>query len=298
MRNIMQLASAHRRSIVFFAAVLALVTLFVLASGLESVDLQPGEMYVMAEEEIQETEAGGRRLLVVAEGEPGSQLLAAFLLVAMVVGIFTLYTRKDVKKAAINVLRLGLQLFLVYLLIVFFNRPADIPEENVSPPLPLEISGDVDTFRPVEYVAPDTPQWFVFGFSFAVILAAGLGGWLAWRFLRPQEEPALQQELARIARRTLRDLEDCEDWGDAVIRCYVEMSEALNLRHGIYRTRSMTPNEFIQHVSRSSLPLEPVRALTRLFEHARYGGRSSGPKEAYEAVRCLNQIIEACEAKP
>jgi hypothetical protein len=76
------------------------------------------------------------------------------------------------------------------------------------------------------------------------------------------------------------------------------MSEAFDHHRGITRSRSMTPTEFISYIDRHSMPVEPVRTLTRLFEQARYGGRSSGPKETSEAMNCLHQIIASCKVKP
>jgi hypothetical protein len=280
---------------VLIAAILALLTLFPLVSGLESVDLKPAEREGGQEEDLGDQPAVELPALV-SEVDPDAQPFVSFFIAAMVVIMIVIFLRKASKRVLMNVLSFGVQVLIMYAILAYFYAP---PEEigASGPPAPSASIGSGNDEIPDEFIAPEMPQWFVFLVIFFTLSAAGVIGWLAWYFLRPQE-PTLNQELTRIARRTLQDLESGYDWGDAVIRCYAEMGEAFDHHRGITRSRSMTPTEFISYIDRHSMPVEPVRTLTRLFEQARYGGRSSGPKETSEAMNCLNQIIASCKVKP
>jgi len=292
MRQLMQSTANSRRAVVFLAAILALVTLFALASGLGSVDLKPAERYILEEEDAtaQPMEQLSR---TVSDMDPGMQALVIFFLIALFVLFFAILLRRNPKRALKMLLRFGLQLLLIYIFLAYFYQPPE-PVEFTGTPVPASTGpGEVGT--PVEYVAPEMPQWFVFSVSFVVMSLLGVAGWLTWRSLRPSTSPTLQADLARIARRTVHDLESGHDWGDAVIRCYAEMSEALDHQRGIVRLHSMTPTEFIAHLDRYGMPPDAVRTLTRLFERVRYGGRSSSAEEASDALLCLNQIVAACE---
>jgi hypothetical protein len=296
MRNLMQGTSGNRRSMVLIVAILALVTLFPLVSGLESVDLKPAERF-MVEDENTGSQTGVQLSVIVSDMDPVAQSFVSFFVIALLVVLFAIFLRKSSKRALVNLSVLGAELLIIYILLAFFYKP---PEGGTltGPPAASSISvGSGNEAPPVEFLAPEVPQWFVFLVIFAVLSAAGAAGWAAWHFLRPQEA-TLNQDLARIARRTLKNLEKGGEWGDAVIRCYAEMSEAFDHHRGITRSQSMTPTEFIVHIERYSMPIEPVRTLTRLFEQARYGGRTSGPKETSEAMNCLNQIITFCKVKP
>ena len=104
------------------------------------------------------------------------------------------------------------------------------------------------------------------------------------------------EELATIARSSLDDMLGGKDWGNAIIRCYDQMSRVVEKKRGINREISMTPAEFARRLEAAGLPREPVERLTHLFEWVRYGGRNASRKEINEAVACLTSILQFCGA--
>ena len=101
-------------------------------------------------------------------------------------------------------------------------------------------------------------------------------------------------EIAKIARSSLRDLSSGLDSSDVIINCYVRMSDVvLNKRH-LHRSIAMTPHEFALHLEQAGLPADSVSRLTRFFESVRYGDRKSSPKDVKEAVSCLTTILHYC----
>jgi hypothetical protein len=72
------------------------------------------------------------------------------------------------------------------------------------------------------------------------------------------------------------------------------MSRVVGERQGLRREYAMTPAEFAVRLENAGLPREPVRRLTRLFESARYGARTSTQDDIDEAVDCLTSILKYC----
>jgi hypothetical protein len=104
--------------------------------------------------------------------------------------------------------------------------------------------------------------------------------------------------IADIAEASLRDLASGHDWGDVVIGCYAQMSDAVSARRGLQRGASATAREFADRLARAGLPAAAVERLTGLFEKVRYGGRRSSESDMKAAVDCLNAIMLACGATP
>jgi hypothetical protein len=81
--------------------------------------------------------------------------------------------------------------------------------------------------------------------------------------------------------------------GDAIVACYRRMGRIVKKERGIERADSMTAREFEEAMIGTGIDEEGVRALTRLFESARYGmGRPSGEDER-AAIRCLESIAKS-----
>ena len=89
-----------------------------------------------------------------------------------------------------------------------------------------------------------------------------------------------------------------DDLRDVVIRCYLRMADALQQERGIERESSMTTGEFEALLEAKGLPPGPVRALTRLFERARYSSWQPGDGEEQGALQCLETILESARRLP
>jgi hypothetical protein len=85
------------------------------------------------------------------------------------------------------------------------------------------------------------------------------------------------------------------DLREAVIRCYLQMIEALQEYRGIHRDQDITPHEFEIILAKRGMPGEPVHQLTTLFEEVRYGTFKPGRKEEQVAIASLSAIVSACQ---
>jgi hypothetical protein len=145
-----------------------------------------------------------------------------------------------------------------------------------------------------KFVSPQLSPWLVLGVSFGVGLALTLAGWrVLTRRSRPSSRLAMD-EIAGIAREALEGLQPGADWDEAIVRAYVRMNEVVTEQRGFIRQPGSTPGEFAARMEREGLPGEAVRALTRLFEGVRYGGRNSTPQERDLAAAALSAIAHAC----
>lgn len=135
---------------------------------------------------------------------------------------------------------------------------------------------------------------YLISFGFALVLLAIV--WLLYRGWKKYLAPPRRSldEIAHIARSSLRDLNSGRDTSDVIVNCYLRMSDVVAEKQKLRREDAMTPHEFSLRLERAGLPADAVRRLTRLFETVRYGDKRSAPKDVSEAVNCLNTILHYC----
>lgn len=223
-------------------------------------------------------------------------IIIGLLTVATMIALFFIPPRQR-RRLLLTLLMMTFLLVVAALFISRQGEAVEIPvEQNAfATEAPAEVATPIaeEDIPPSEFVAPPVSSWLSFGVAFSLFAAVVLVLWLAWRARRPGAEERME-ELAKIARQTLDDLQAGRDYGDAVIECYARMAETVSERRGLKRRAHMTPSEFAAALERARLPGEAVRRLTRLFEAVRYGGRKSTPEDVAEAMECLTAILDGC----
>jgi hypothetical protein len=124
-----------------------------------------------------------------------------------------------------------------------------------------------------------------------VILWVLYRGWQ--RYIALSNKKPLE-EIARIARSSLKDLSSGRDSSDVIINCYLRMSDIVSNKRHLHRSIAMTPHEFALRLEQAGQPADAVSRLTRLFEGVRYGDRKSSAQDVREAVSCLTTILHYC----
>jgi hypothetical protein len=76
-----------------------------------------------------------------------------------------------------------------------------------------------------------------------------------------------------------------------IIKCYRQMSLALEKEQGIERKEFMTTGEFEDLLEAAGFPSAPLHRLTRLFEAVRYGNWQPNPLDEQNAIDCLGAIM-------
>ena len=284
---------SHKRFILFLS-ILSLVTLVLLASGLQNVEFREGRALGRAESETVRFSVD-RALQAITDVPVWKQVIFWVLLFLLVLLVSTILSPELRKRLIRGFISFAVAFFaIIYLL---ENELLALPDltfgfgqragEAADEPLPFP------AFSP-----PDVPTWANFLISLGVVVALlavtwGLSRW--WQRLnrlRSLSKPL--DDLALIAQSSLDDLAAGHDWDDVIVNCYARMSAAVSRRRGLIRKETMTPAEFARRLEQAGLPGDPVRRLTRLFESVRYGAKESSQKEINEAVSCLSAILHYC----
>jgi hypothetical protein len=118
-----------------------------------------------------------------------------------------------------------------------------------------------------------------------------------WWAPEDDEEPP-PRPLAVAVDESLEDLRTEPDARRAIIRCYARFEHAAAVS-GLARMPWQTPMEFMREaLSRLPAPRGAVRALTALFEVARFSDRGLGTVERDRAVDALDDIKAAIAREP
>jgi hypothetical protein len=280
---------------IVFVATLALGALTVLSLSLNEVNFKEGQRYSQKESaELQAVSA--EDVLNSFQDVRLWKLLALLALVSLLLLLVGLLLSPELRKRFFRMLfRTALTIIgLYYLLRNYGDRILLLQQLGNQQFLPAQAvnTQPMPTFQP-----PQVSSTFSYLVSFAfalltiVLLWALYRGWnryVAWNSKKPLDE------IARIARTSLKDLSSGRDSSDVIINCYLRMSDVVADKRKLQREIAMTPQEFALRLERAGLPGDAVRRLTRLFEMVRYGDRKSAPKDVTEAISCLNTILHYC----
>lgn len=148
--------------------------------------------------------------------------------------------------------------------------PTPIPEPPVTAPL-----GSV----------PTALLWLV-GFGLLGISLL-VGVWI----LKPARRTRPIELVGAEAEKNWRALKTGQDLKGVIIKCYQQMSLALEKEQGIERKDFMTTGEFETTLEAAGMPHDPIHQLTRLFNAARYGHWQPSAVDEQDAIQCLEAIM-------
>lgn len=267
--------------------VLGMVTFIVMmiAASLPKLELQPG----MPLPRLQH----GQVVAPTNEDEIVSISVNQFVVVLigiMLVGA-TLYLTYKLLTGADRKFIVGLLSYMLIICVIFsvlssltllssnsanYNSPLDVP---VPAPEPVVTS----PLGPVP-----TPLLWLVGIGLLVISVL-VGVWI---FSSRQAKTI--DLVGSEAEKAWQALKSGSDLKDVIIRCYVQMSLALNKAQGIERKDFMTTGEFENLLKAAGVPHEPIHQLTRLFDAVRYGNWQPNTADEQKAIQCLESIMLYC----
>jgi hypothetical protein len=182
-------------------------------------------------------------------------------------------------------------LFILAFVILFSLLPPVIPIEPELLP-DLMIPEEAVPLEEIESVPP--PPGLVRALQVAALLLALLLGAALLR--RAFQHPSPRQNVLREAELALTALQEGQELGSVIIRCYLQMQKELAERSGVEVQAWLTPHEFLEKMAALGLPAAPTRTLTHLFEEVRYGRKPAGPAEEQLALRCLDELVHGSPA--
>lgn len=279
---------------VILLAVLALGSLTVLAVNLEQVSFNDAQRF-RPEETTPLPPVSDQTLADAWEDISLWRFILLWTLITLMVILVGLLLSPDLRKRIFRLLlRFGFTVFAIYYLLMNygetlfgfqrFEGAGEDPALANAPPMP--------EFQPPE-VSPMLS--YIVSFACALIWIVIMWGlYQGWKRYMASNSRKSLDEIAHIARASLKDLSSGRDSSDVIINCYLRMSDVVADKRHLKREIAMTPQEFAVRLERAGLPGDAVRRLTGLFEGVRYGDRKSAPKDVTEAVSCLNTILHYC----
>jgi len=286
----------EKKPLVLLLAILALGALTVLSVSLRNVTF--GSAQPIGREETEQVASPPQASFVDdSESSLESQiaLIVAFIVFFALIGV--LLSKEARKRLFIFLFRM---VFTVWALYFVFNRYPGLldflnPAQGGTAPRPASLESGTSLPPPV-FTPPEETPMLNYVISLLIVLGVIFLIWRAYRAwqVMNQRTTVSLQDLARIARSSLRDLSDGRESTDVIMNCYFRMSDTVSDRKNLQRGIGMTPAEFAFRLEEAGLPGDAVRRLTRLFENVRYGARKAGPKDVNEAVACLTTILQYC----
>jgi hypothetical protein len=283
------------RVLIFAGA--AIVALVLLSASLNSLEMSAGQN--LSFEQISpklfdpNISSIGMRWLIAL-----FRLIMILCWIALPFYIFMLFKSKEERKRFIrNMLLLALFFLLLYFFVNegFDKKLTQFGQGVLGTPKPGEAVASVQLLG---YVPP--PQWVTTLTTIIIALVIALIAvgfvYFIWRQARNRKQ--LKEPLRNIekeAKAALDAIVGGADLRETIVRCYLQMIEALQVYRGINREKDITPHEFEQILEQRGMPSEPVQHLTKLFEDVRYGTFNPGRKDEQIAISSLTAIINACQ---
>ncbi len=290
--------------VLFFAGI-TVVAMLVLAGSLSNLELLPGDPALLkhllhsisqklslGQIEGWETTTEGKIIIVFLKA------VFTITLVGLPFAIIYFIISPEFRKLVIKrIIRMSMIVVVVFLVARFLASLKNFFERGNKTPGPAFSFEAEPTWKPFTEFALVPSQWLIF-FSdvvFALLLASLLGYVICLVRRRHHSSTQPLTELAGVAQNAINMFQAGGDFKNTVMRCYVEMSQALEERRGIRRQETMTPREFETYLSNVGLPHKPIQQLTRIFEEVRYGTKTPSKDEERQAIASLAAIIEACK---
>jgi len=281
---------------VLLISILALGALLVLSFGLETVTFDEPQPINLPDPDSS-TNNGGNNTPAL-DGVSFELQIGLFISILLLAGLIGLLMTAEGRK---RFLRLVFRLAVTYWILTYIiKKYPDImtfldldPFTQPNPSTP----GEAEIIPPAIFTPPQPTPLISYLISTVLVFVVLFAFWRLYKFwkdLHPARPDGALSDIARIARRTIKDLSSGINSTDVILNCYHRMSEVISEKKKIDREMSMTPSEFAVQLERSGLPGDAVRKLTRLFESVRYGNSKAGPAETREAVACLATILDYC----
>lgn len=112
-----------------------------------------------------------------------------------------------------------------------------------------------------------------------------------WMFGSRASQATIMDILGLEAEKAWQELKTGLGLRDVIIKCYRQMSLALQKEQGLEREDFMTTREFENLLEAAGVPHDPVHQLTQLFEAVRYGHWQPDPVDEQKAIHCLEAIV-------
>ena len=265
----------------------ALVSIILLAASLSNLDLRSGTPFPGAGDADDIVQSVPPLAQVRIYSFPLLRVVFALVfIIAMFYISARLITHANLRIILQSILALAVLLILVYFL------------PDVTPDQPVYIlneSSGLTTNPSFDYpVAPlgGPPRILVQFVITGIVLGMGLLIIIVMK--RQLSSNKIEAELLQQAESAVDALQAGMNLRNVIIRCYLQMTHAIQEEQGIERNETMTAREFEGWLEHKGFPAVPVRQLTSLFERVRYSKQQTNNEDERIATDSLNEIIQFC----
>ncbi len=261
--------------------------MLLLAASLSGLQFQPGIPIPGAETSPEPARPLDKPGEAVFEARPLLQLPLALLFLSSLVMLLAVLVKKGARKqvfkwAGVLVVVACLYLLLNQIEVEPSGSAGEASQESGSPPV---------FFYDAAPIGEPPEKLYQLAAAVLILGAAALAAWLVARRSRPLQGAG---GLALEAEDALHALGAGEALGGVIIRCYLQMEKIVREERGIERAASLTPREFSAFLAAQGIHLAQIKALTALFEKARYGREPLNQQDEQAALECLAAVRGAC----
>lgn len=265
----------------------ALVSLILLAASLPNLHLRDGTPFPGSPTTNENARPVTPVSPVLASSMP---VLRGVVAIVLLIGMFYLLARLISRAHLKLILRASLLLAALILLAYVLPevtpaQPAYFPDESFAVTAVPSINYQVTPLGQ----PPQILNWLV-----AIGVVLGMGVLLFTLVKRRWNAPKIEAEILQQAEDAIGALQAGIDLKNVIIRCYLQMTNAIQEAQGLERTDTMTAREFEGWLEQMGFPTTPVYQLTSLFEKARYSKQTTVGNDEKIALESLNEIIKFC----
>lgn len=274
--------STKRKALILLGLVI-LVTV-IIAASLPQLELQPGmPLPEMENGQVMLAPTEAKPMVFISVNEFVKILLAIILAGAILYLIYKLIRGSDWKNLGSYIQPIIVVSVIVGAIIfVILLMPKSQDTLSMELPPPTETPLVTSPLGPV----PALLFWLV---GIGLLVSSILLG--IWIFAPSSRRETTIDLMGLEAENALQSLKTGLDLKDVIIKCYRQMSLALERERGIERKDSMTTREFENLLEAAGLPHDPIHQLTQLFEAVRYGNWQPNPTNEQKAIQCLEAIM-------
>lgn len=280
--------------LLFGLIILAAVTMVILSSSLDQINLRRG-MDVSLPQEVFEPNPGTSVFGLAEMQDNFASFYRTFsrfifwVIIPMLTIIYLISPSNRRRKLMFILLFIALVVFTPFVVqLLTQDIDPNVFEPEITP-APEIIQGEVVT---PPATSPDSASPTI-GYILSALLIVAIALFLGFLYSRDTHNGDASITIQEQTDQALSALSQGHPIENVIIKLYSDMCDFLNQKRGVQRKAHMTPREFQENLEDMGVPAEASRTLTRFFEAARYGSKNFDRDAQAQAIQCLTTIKES-----
>lgn len=284
--------NSHPQKLFLIYLSIACIGMIILAASIGNMEFKPGLPIPGASTNNLSSSSQSTDTSTTVEKNPTNPVLLEvglgfFVLVLIVLIIYSLARRTERKKLLVMIIGLIACLFIFKILEQM--KPSNI---NFNENQRIEVS--INSTSDPEIVPIEEPpsQLFWVVFLCLIILTLGILFFVFTKVGNKMDQDNMYGKEADLA---LEAIQEGKDLRNIIINCYEQFNRIIKQEYEIERERSLTVREFENYLINKGIPLTPIHQITTLFERVRYGNKPTDLDDERIAIESLSAIRLSCQ---